>query len=213
METLEVGPYGACCYLIVGADPAAAVIVDPGAEPERILAALKDMGARAAAIWLTHGHMDHTGATAAVAAATGAPVYAHPADAAWAFTPINQSPPHYGAPPPPAAGCRPLADGQTLVGAGGTWQVIGTPGHTPGGVCFYAAAPGVLFSGDTLFAGTVGRTDLRGGDGRTLAASLRKLNALPDATRVYPGHGAPTTIGDEKRDNPFLGARAGYQKR
>ncbi len=198
-----VGPFEVNCYVVPGA-PGAAVVIDPGADAERILATLASHGLRTAAILLTHGHCDHVGAVHAILAAHPVPVHMHPDDAAWSFSPHNQLPPFYGPPGPPPADLRPARDGDRIEAAGLAFEVVATPGHSPGGVCFRAADGDLLFSGDTLFRGSVGRTDLPGGDGRVLAASLRRLRALPPETRVFPGHGPSTTIADEIRTNPFL---------
>jgi glyoxylase-like metal-dependent hydrolase (beta-lactamase superfamily II) len=128
----------------------------------------------------------------------------HPLDAQWAFTEVNQFPPYYSVPDePPEPPCL-VADGDIRTDGLCRYQVIATPGHSPGGVSFYFPDEGVLFSGDTLFQGSVGRTALPGGDPRALVRSLQRLEILPDATRVYPGHGPPTTIGIEKRTNFFM---------
>ena len=153
---------------------------------------------------ITHGHMDHVSALAPLCAALPAPVAMHPRDAAWAFTADNQMPPFYPVPAQPPAIERPLADGQTWVDGALRYEVLATPGHTPGGVCFYFPADKVVFTGDTLFANSVGRTDLPGSSERALTTSLRKLLQLPDDTVVYPGHGPHTTIGAERAANPFL---------
>jgi glyoxylase-like metal-dependent hydrolase (beta-lactamase superfamily II) len=205
METhaLEVGPFEVNCYIVAGS-PGSSVVIDPGADAVRILADLDARGLRPDAILLTHGHADHVGALHAVLAAHPVPVYLHPADAAWAFLEINQLPPFYGPPGAAPADLRPVRDGDRIEAAGLAFTVIGTPGHTPGGICLHETAQQVLFSGDTLFRGSVGRSDLPGGDGRALADSLRRLRALPAATRVFPGHGPTTTMADEVRSNPFL---------
>ena len=207
IETLVTGAFEVNCY-IATKDVHNAFVVDPGADADAILSALRDAHLTVAAYLLTHGHADHTGALAEVCAAFPAPIHIAPADEAWAFTPANQIPPFYGAPARPQAPVLQVSDGQEIHIAGCCCRVIATPGHTPGGVCYYFEDEAVLFAGDTLFRGSVGRTDIRGGDPRTLAKSLAILARLPGPTRVYPGHGPATTIAQEKATNFFLrGAR------
>ncbi len=198
-----VGPFEVNCLVVSGA-PGLAAVIDPGADAELILARLASLGLRMEAVLLTHGHCDHVGGLHALLAAQAVPVYMHPADAAWAFSEANQLPPYYGPPGPAPADLRPVRDGDVIEAAGLKFTVIATPGHTPGGICLHEAAESALLSGDTLFRGSVGRTDLPGGDGRTLARSLQRLAGLPGATCVHPGHGPATTIADELRSNPFL---------
>jgi hydroxyacylglutathione hydrolase len=200
---LPTGEIQANCCIIWGSERKA-VILDPGAEPERILDALKERNLEVAAYMMTHGHMDHIGALGDLYAARPAPVGLHPDDRIWAFTRVNQYPPFYPVPRKPAAIERNLADGQEWRDADLAYRCIATPGHTPGSVCFFFPEVRVLFTGDTLFADSVGRTDLPGGDSRILKESLRKLAALPDDTTVVPGHGPQTDLGAEKEHNYFL---------
>ena len=138
---------------------------------------------------------------AALAATRSAPILMHPDDQAWAFTDLNSMPPFYTTPQQPSTAIAELVEGTTYALAGLTIGIIETPGHTPGGVCIHFRQEDILITGDTLFAGSVGRTDLPGGDSRALTASLQKLKGLPDATRIYPGHGPDSTLGQEKRTN------------
>ena len=195
--TIQVGPYEVNCTLL--ADAGRAWIVDPGHEAGRIIGLLADRGLEPAAILLTHAHFDHVGGVPGLQKAfPDLPVYVHPSDRAVLSHPMNQLPPDY-----PAVGLpRNLADATSLSERG--VRVIETPGHTPGGVCYYFADEKLLLSGDTLFAGSIGRTDLPGGDMTALMKSLKSLAALPDDTLVIPGHGPHTTIAGERRDNPFL---------
>jgi hydroxyacylglutathione hydrolase len=204
IECVVVGPFEVNSYLAFNPADEAALVVDPGADANLLLDALRRLRRRPAAYLLTHGHCDHVSALAELCRDFPAPVVMHPLDAQWAFTEANQLPPYYpvpGAPPePPCA----VADGDTRTDGPFRYRVIATPGHSPGGVSFYFPEEGVLFSGDTLFQGSVGRTDIPGGNPRALAQSLQRLEILPDATQVYPGHGPATTIGIEKRTNFFM---------
>ena len=196
------GRYVENCYLV--ADPVAerCVVVDPGEDPAPILAALRHRGWTVDAIWLTHGHMDHVLGVPAVREATGAPIALHPADrflydAAPRFGPMPWE--SMTLPPPE----HDLTDGEKVRVGELDFSVRHAPGHSPGSVCFIGH--GLAIVGDVLFAGSVGRTDLPGGDHRTLVDSIaRTLLTLPDATTVYPGHGRPTTVGAERATNPFL---------
>jgi glyoxylase-like metal-dependent hydrolase (beta-lactamase superfamily II) len=179
------------------------VLVDPGEEPERFLAEAARRERRIAAIWLTHAHLDHILGVARIQAVTGAPIYLHPDDRQL-YDELPQQGQWLGirANRPPAPDVA-LAHGQRLPIGGVEVEVRHAPGHSRGHVCF--VAPGAVLCGDVLFQGSIGRTDLPGGDFATLIASIRReLLSLPDATVVYPGHGAPTTIGRERADNPFL---------
>lgn len=204
ITALPVGEFEACCF-IVTADGRHAVVIDPGAEPASIAAKLHALGLAPAAYVLTHGHMDHASAVGPLCERSPAPLVGHPADLAWAFSPANQMPPFYPSPSRPSG--VPLIevnDGDRTSYAGLEFEVISTPGHTPGSICLYLREHGVLFTGDTLFAGSVGRTDLRGGDPRIQPRSLARLLRLPDDTIVHAGHGPETTLGEERRTNPYL---------
>ena len=203
IETLVVGPYQVNCY-VLSTDSDEAVVIDPGADADDILDYLRDEQLKPAAYLLTHGHADHISALGKMLATHAAPVLIHSEDQHWAFIERNQIPPFYAGLHPAPATLRTITDGEELLLAGIKFKVIATPGHTPGGVCFYSPDAKTLFSGDTLFQGTVGRTDLPGGDGRILAQSLKKLAVLPVDTMVLPGHGPETTIGEERRHNIYF---------
>ena len=194
--TFEVGPFEVNCSVLC--EGPEAFLVDPGLDSGRIEAALEEAGATPKAILLTHAHFDHVGAIPALQRRwPGLPVYVHPEDAMLIAHPLNQMPPEY----PPIPMPSDVRDCRTLEGV----KAIETPGHTPGGVCYYFKGDSLLLSGDTLFAGSVGRTDFPGGSMPTLLESVRRLAAeLPDDTVVVPGHGPETTIGAEKAGNPFI---------
>lgn len=194
-KTVTVGLYEVNCTLAI--DGLDAWVVDPGADEEAIEKAAEAEGAKIAGVLLTHAHFDHIGAIPGIKARfPDAPVYVHPSDEVMFGHPFNRLPPEYPSFPKPAG----VVDARKFPLA----EVIETPGHTPGGVCYYFKEDGVLLSGDTLFAGSVGRTDFPGGSMTTLVESLKKLKALPDSTKVIPGHGPSTTIGEEKGSNPYL---------
>jgi len=202
VEKLVVGPFASNCYIVGSQSNKEGMIIDPGDEAKQILKRVKDLGLDIKFIALTHGHIDHTGALKEVKEATGAEVAVHGDDAkslnnqlvAIAF---GLS---YPAPPPPD---RLLKGGDSIDVGDLHFEVLHTPGHTPGGICLLGE--GVVFSGDTLFNYGVGRTDLPGGSSSQLMNSIQtKLMTLPDNTIVYPGHGSDTTIGAERRGNPFL---------
>ncbi|MBR7180274.1 MAG: MBL fold metallo-hydrolase [Kiritimatiellae bacterium] len=192
---LQVGSYGVNCTLATDGESAWAV--DPGAEAERIVEAARSEGVRVAGILLTHAHFDHIGAIPALKQICGdIPVYVHPADTPMFGHPFNMLPPEYPSVPKPS-NILPACDFPFA-------EAIETPGHTPGGVSWYFKDDGVLLSGDTLFAGSVGRTDFPGGSMTRLVDSLSRLVALPPETKVIPGHGPSTTIGREKSSNPYI---------
>ena len=196
--TIQVGGFEVNCSIL--SENGKAWIVDPGQEPGRIIDLLAKKGLEPAAILLTHGHFDHIGGVPGLLEKFPAlPVYVHEKDRQMFGHPLNQLPPEYTSFEKP----RNLATLDNLEGLEGL-EILETPGHTPGGVCYYFPKDKLLLSGDTLFAGSVGRTDLPGGDMATLMDSLKKLTALPDDTLVIPGHGMHTRIALEKSGNPFL---------
>lgn len=202
--TLETGAYQANCYVCDCGD-GVAVIIDPGDDAGRIRAALLEAKVTPEAILLTHGHLDHISALPELLAVWPVPVYLAAGDARFAFTAQNEIPCYQPVGMVPEK-LKDLTDGQTLTFGSATVTVLATPGHSPGSVCFQVkdGETDVLFSGDTLFAGSIGRTDFPGGDNAAMGKSLRRLAALPPALPVYPGHGPATSIGRECRVNPFL---------
>ncbi|HSM14079.1 MAG TPA: MBL fold metallo-hydrolase [Thermoanaerobaculia bacterium] len=206
---LSVGPLEENCWL-VGVPPRCAV-VDPGAESDRIIAEIERAGLVPEKILLTHGHVDHIAHCAQIAERFGVGVWIHAADLPYLEGPQWPDLERLlGARPCPRPE-RLLADGETIEVAGLSLDVLLTPGHTPGGVCFVDRDSRSILVGDTIFAGSVGRTDLPGGDGPTLARSIReRLFALEGDWRLLPGHGPETTMAVERIDNPFVGARARF---
>ncbi len=202
IKVLSVGPYEVNCTLLWN-NPERAWVIDPGANAETIKSALEENGLSLGVIVLTHSHFDHVSALNRVLDGSEVPVFMHKNDEAFAFSPMNSMPPY---PPTQKPGTLNLekSDGDVIECGGLTARVITTPGHTPGGWCLYFEDQALLIAGDTLFAGSVGRTDLPGGDWNTLSVSLQKIKALPDVTRVICGHGPETTIGLEKQRNPYL---------
>jgi len=201
---MPLGAIGANC-VILWDDPAAAWIVDPGAEPEAINDFLEKKGLTPALVLLTHGHFDHIGALDGLLARhPGLPVHIGPGDVPMIGHPQNAWPPDYEAVKKPDLLVADLVDGATFTAGGLTMQVIATPGHTPGGACFLFAEQKLLLTGDTLFEGSCGRTDFPGGSRSQLNASLRRLAGLDPELTVVPGHGALTTIAREVANNPFL---------
>ncbi len=194
------------CYLVVdeqAPEGGECAIVDPGEGAGLILHKLAATGAKPVAIWLTHAHIDHVLGVPRVVAETGVPVWLHPADRPL-YDAVPEQAAWFGleaAPLPPPD--RTFTHGGTVRVGALTFQVRHTPGHSPGSVSL--VGPGVVLGGDVLFAGSIGRTDLPGGDFDTLIASIeRELLSLPEATIVYTGHGPETTVGHERRSNPFL---------
>jgi hydroxyacylglutathione hydrolase len=203
VRSFTVGPVQENSYVVrAGPDATRALIVDPGDEPERLLAAIDALGVDIEAILVTHCHFDHIGAVAPVARATGAPVYCPVIERPVLADVMSWVPPGFG-PFESYEAEHTLAGGEHLSLAGLELDVIFTPGHSPGHVTY--ALPGALLSGDVLFQGSVGRVDLPGGDWATLERSIGSLLAAhPPETIVYPGHMGVTTLGRERDSNPFL---------
>ncbi|MHB1095361.1 MAG: MBL fold metallo-hydrolase [Gemmatimonadaceae bacterium] len=206
VRTETVGPFQENCYLLADAETRDAVLIDPGDEGARLIAAVEESGCTLRALWITHAHIDHVGAIAAVKRRWDVPVFLHPAD-----RPLYDRVPEQGrkyglrieAPPAPD---RDLAEGDVVMVGGLSFSVMHVPGHAPGHVAF--VGHGAVFGGDCLFAGSIGRTDLPLSDPHALQQSLARFGALPPETVVYPGHGPSTTIREEHRTNPFLNGAA-----
>lgn len=204
-ESFPVGPLACNCTILGDEEAREAIVIDPGDEVGRIHRRLTELGLKLTQIIVTHGHIDHVGGALKLKRLTGAPIYLNENDlplldmmqaqAEWVGVATPET-------APPDEG---LADGQTIGLVRFPAQVLHTPGHTQGSICLHFAPLNLLIAGDTLFAGSIGRTDLPGGNYDQIIDSLRsRLLTLPDETRVLPGHGPATTIGDERRSNPFL---------
>ena len=205
VEMLTVGAIAENCFLLRRQDSDRLLIVDPGEEPERILAAVEQTGAAVEAILVTHCHFDHIGAVAPVARATEAPVYC-PRLEAPVLADIMAFVPYPGFGPFESYDADELVGGGEALELGGlTLDVLFTPGHSPGHVTYSVRDENAIFSGDVLFQGSVGRVDLPGGDGPALLHSIGELlESHSGDTAVYPGHMGTTTLGAERATNPFL---------
>jgi len=204
VRTISVGMTQTNCYVVGSEETHQGVVIDPGAESGAILAAIEEAGLEIRYVLNTHCHFDHIGANAEIVGVTGALLAVHPAGVP--LLKMRGGAALFGLPgrdsPEPDVE---LADGQVLEAGGLSFHVIHTPGHSPGRVTFYEGEQGVAFDGDVLFAGGVGRADLPGASWDTLMHSIRDvLFALPEETVLYPGHGPATTVGREKRTNPWV---------
>lgn len=201
---LVLGALDTNCWIVSDGAGGPLVVIDPGSDAPRVIDAID--GRPVAAVVLTHGHFDHLGAVGAVVQATGAPLLVHADDAVVITDAVANGGAEFGFHDVAPKADRLLADGDRIEAGALTLSVWATPGHTPGSISLLAAAsegPEHLFAGDTLFAGSVGRTDFPRGDARTLRSSIALLASLPPTTVVHPGHGPDTTIGHESRANYF----------
>jgi glyoxylase-like metal-dependent hydrolase (beta-lactamase superfamily II) len=200
-----VGLFRENCWIVGSRRRGEAVVIDPGDEPDEILALARDMGVKITRILASHAHLDHIMAVRDVADATGAPFLLHADDVRIAESMPTSARSLLNRDVLPAPAASHPVDGQDVEVAGVTLRVIHTPGHTPGSISLYSAEARLLFSGDTLFRESIGRTDLPGGDMDTILASIReRLYTLPDETRVLPGHMQETSIAHERAHNPFV---------
>jgi glyoxylase-like metal-dependent hydrolase (beta-lactamase superfamily II) len=205
LECKQVGDLGTNCYIVSNKDTMEAIVIDPGAEGHLIRDTMEAHGIRPVAILLTHGHYDHIGGVEALKSSYHSlKTYASYEERATLCNAGDNLSTTFGRPCTVDADVF-LEDGERLELAGVHFRCIHTPGHTPGGMCFYAIDDELLFTGDTLFAGSVGRTDFPGGDGNVLLDSIHtKLDDIPDYVKVYPGHGPSTMMEIERAENPFM---------
>jgi hydroxyacylglutathione hydrolase len=200
LERLELGPYASNCYIVGDETAKEGIIIDPGAQAGQIMKRVKERGLTIKSIVITHTHPDHIGALAAVKEATKAEVLVHADEAGNLAAPPRFGP---GGQSQGVAADRLLKGGDSIKFGKMSFLVVHTPGHSPGGICLFGE--GVVFTGDTLFNSSIGRSDFPGGSQSQLLTSIHtKLMILPAGTPVYPGHGPESTIGDEKSMNPFL---------
>ncbi|MGA3373042.1 MAG: MBL fold metallo-hydrolase [Terracidiphilus sp.] len=208
LETFAVGPLACNCTLLGDEQAGEAIVIDPGDEVWRIHRRLAELGLKLKQILITHGHIDHVGGALELKRLTGAPILLNENDLPL-LRMMEQQAAFVGIEPPEVAPPdAPLVDGQHVGLLHYPARVMHTPGHTQGSICLHFAPLKLLVAGDTLFAGSIGRTDLPGGNYPQIIDSIQsRLMALGDETRVIPGHGLNTTIGEERKSNPFLQAR------
>ncbi|MGI6225128.1 MAG: MBL fold metallo-hydrolase [Peptococcales bacterium] len=205
IKTIIVGPIETNCYLAYCGETKEGIVIDPGDEGEKIVNAIKELGIKIKYIVNTHGHHDHIKANEILKKFTNAPILIHAADAQM-LTDANKNLSHFtGERTAELPADQELNDGDTIEFGNICLKVLHTPGHTLGGICLLCTTEKKCFTGDTLFNGTVGRTDLPGGNYKTLMNSLKsKLINLPNEVKIYPGHGPHSTIGEEKAINPYF---------
>ena len=200
LDVFSDNPFATNCWLAATDGSDDAVVVDPGFAPERVWEMLAAVGKRPVAVLATHGHLDHIGSAAEICG-DDLPLYIHAADRL-ALTEAEAWGSGFPAPAVPVEIVREVFDGELLELAGLRIQVLHTPGHTPGSVCF--RTDGIVFSGDLVFAGSIGRSDFPNSSPEDMRASLERFLELPDELPVHPGHGPATTVGAERATNPFL---------
>lgn len=208
VKTVTVTGFQQNCRIAICTEKKEAVIVDPGGDAPQILKALEKSGATLAGVWLTHSHLDHCGGVAEILRKYPVELWAHPGEKFFRQR-VTEICAMYGMPSEGMENCPEpqhlISGGETLSVGNLSFAVLFTPGHSPGHVCFHHSESRTLLAGDTLFAGSIGRTDLPGGNGRQLLDSIESaILSLPDDTKVLPGHGPDTTVGVEREGNPFL---------
>lgn len=205
--SIRVSVFSTNCYLVLNEATNEGFLIDPGDYEEKILAVLKERDVKLQAIYLTHGHLDHMMAAERIREEYGVSVYCHVEELAVLADPVKNLTGRFLRHAYVLDGVRPLRDGEEFFCAGVKIKLFHTPGHTPGGCCYYLPQEGILFSGDTLFYRSIGNTEFPGGSMGTIVRSIReKLYTLPEETVVYAGHGETTDIGSEKRENPYVPA-------
>lgn len=206
IEVVTLGPFETNCYIVSPVGGRDCWIIDASFEPRALIERVRKLDLRPDALLLTHAHIDHiAGVNEVLSAFPGLRVFIHEAERQWLSNPVLNLSAMMDMPVTARGPDGLIKEGVPLTLAGQEWSVFHTPGHSPGGIALYNAAAGAAIVGDTLFAGSIGRTDFPGSDFDTLAGSIRtKLYTLPDETKVYPGHGPPSTIGREKKSNPFV---------
>ncbi len=207
---LVVGPLQVNCFILADEKTKDAIVIDPGDDAGDILKVIKDKGLKVKYIVNTHSHFDHVGANKAVKEATGADLLMHEADAPLLADAADQAIVFGIRVDPPPRPDRFVGHGDVITAGEVSLKVLHTPGHSPGGISLLEQ--GMVFTGDALFAGSIGRTDFPGGDLMTLLRSIKaNLMTLPDETKVFSGHGPASTIGEERRENPFLNEQSGFE--
>ena len=201
IETLPLGSYQTNCYIVWAEGATRCAVIDPGFEPETVLAHLEKRGLTLDAVLLTHGHFDHVGAVEALVKATGCQIWIHQADYTQKHNPINNR--LYPIHDKDFCEISFCEEGETILAGGLNFSVMETPGHTYGSVCYLCED--AMFCGDTLFAGSCGRTDLPGGSRRVMTETLQRLSEIPMDYRIFPGHGGSSTLAREQQTNPYMG--------